>query len=559
MAAYEGLQSGRPVVINAPTGMGKTAAVLAAALKFAHEVGLRVHYAVRTRSELGPPVRELLRLARRGVSVDFAVLTSKQAMCCYHGMRHIGYQEFLAECRALRLMGRCSYFPPATHEVPPGPPAAFAAAACAAGSCPHEVAKAKAAGARVVVSTYYYVFTQERMPLKDSVLIVDEAHSLYDSVAALNSAKLTASQLRSAAREARDLGRLEDAQALARLAAYLRRAPLGPVEAGDLLAMLAEVDAEGALMDAIRRRADAGGSPYTPLVAVKGLKDALAGASRHWVEVREEDGEKALLVWPADPAAIVRSAAAEAARTIYMSGTLPIRLFAESMGIGEYSQVDIPLTRFVPPANFRAIVDLGVTTRYAERGEEMYLAIAGRLAALVRAVPGGVLALFPSYAVMRAVRRYLRLAIPHWYEEPGLEVEAADLPERFFVGAVAGGRLAEGVEYTRDRNLLAAVALVGIPYPEPNAWMDRRVESLRPRLGEGAWRAVYLYQAVVRIRQAVGRLFRGPQDRGVIAFLDRRYAEPDVACELEDLLANRTAVSTEEELERAASEFFASV
>lgn len=557
LATYEGLQGGRAVVINAPTGVGKTAAVLAAALKFAQEVGLRIHYAVRTRSELGPPVRELQRLARRGAAVDFTVLTSKQAMCCYSSLRRIGYQEFLAECRALRLMRQCRYFPPATLDVQPGPPSTFAVAACALASCPHEVAKERARWVKVVVSTYYYVFTTERAPLKDAVLIVDEAHSLYDSVAALNSARITATQLKAAAKEARDLGREADAQALAKLAAYVRRAPPGPVNAEDILAILGEADIDGAVEEAIRRRTSYGWSPYTPLIAVKGIRDTMSSVVRHWVEVGAEDGEKALVAWPMDPASVVRSAAAEAARTVYMSGTLPVRLFAESMGIGEYSQVDIPLTRFVSLGNFRALVDLGVTTRYVERGEEMYLAMAGRLAALIRAVPGGVLALFPSYVVMRAVRRHLKLAIPHWYEEPGLELDVEGLPDRFFIGAVAGGRLAEGVEYTRGgKNLLSAVALVGMPYPEPSPWLDRRVELLRPRLGEGAWKAVYLYQAIVRIRQAVGRLFRSPEDRGVLAFLDRRYAEPEVANELADLLSGARAVNSEAELERAVAEFF---
>jgi len=169
-----------------------------------------------------------------------------------------------------------------------------------------------------------------------------------------------------------------------------------------------------------------------------------------------------------------------------------------------------------------------------------------------------VLAVFPSYEVMKAVRKYLRFSIPHWYEG-GDGVSWGSLPEKFFIGAVARGRYTEGVEYTvGGKNYLTTVVVVGVPYPEPSPYLGRRVEALRPRMGDLAWSAVYLYQALVSVRQAVGRLFRGPNDRGALIFLDRRYAEPEVWNNLRDILEGSLIVHNVEEAADALEAFFTS-
>jgi len=55
-AVYHGLLEEKPVLINAPTGLGKTAAVLTATLRYLLDTETSVHYVVRTRAELEPPV-----------------------------------------------------------------------------------------------------------------------------------------------------------------------------------------------------------------------------------------------------------------------------------------------------------------------------------------------------------------------------------------------------------------------------------------------------------------------------------------------------------------------
>jgi len=555
LTVYEALRRGQPALINAPTGLGKTAAVLSAAVKYALETGVKIHYAVRTRNELVAPLRELARLRERGVEVDYVVIKSRQDMCCYAQMKKVEYLAFLAECNLLKAMGKCEYYPPKEVDAPLRDADTYVKYLCALHTCPYEYAKERLDKATVVVSTYYYVFGRERN-LKGKVLIVDEAHALFDSVANIYTLTATEQDLRAAYRECRKYGLVEEAGAIYRLLTLVRKAS---GEVSDLLGELETADLDAAVREIVKRKIEEGKSPYTPLLLIRELRNALKSRLGYIAEVRTVDSLKSLVLTPIDPVSIVRKAVEEAENVIYISGTLPIKLFSDVLGLRDYHSLDISFRQYIPRENYISVIDVGVTTRYQERGEEMYLKLAERIATVVNLSPGGVLAVFPSYEVMKAVRKYLRFSIPHWYEGDN-GVSWGSLPEKFFIGAVARGRYTEGVEYTvGGKNYLTAVVVVGVPYPELSPYLDRRVEALRPRLGDLAWSAVYLYQALVSVRQAIGRLFRGPNDRGALIFLDRRYAEPEVWNNLKDILEGSLIVNNLEEAADELEAFFTSL
>ena len=556
-AVYRGLLEEKPVLINAPTGLGKTAAVLTAALRYLLDTERSVHYVVRTRAELEPPVRELSKILNRGVDLDYVVIKSRQDMCCYSSLKKLDYLEFLAECSLLKRMGRCAYSPPREVQAPLRSVSTYVKFLCASQSCPYEYAKQKMSGAKLVISTYYYVFGREHADLKGRVVIIDEAHSLFDAVTQLHSIVLSEGDLRTAYKEAKKYGFLDEAAKIYRLLTFIKRSA-GAVDVGDVLGLVADLDLENAIWEITKRKTEEKVNPYTPLLLVKELRDALRGRLRYHAEVRGENLAKTLALYPLDPTALIKESLRGVKNVVYISGTLPMSIFAESLALSDFVKLDISFSDFIPRHNYLSVIDVGVTTKFEERTEEMYLRIAERLATAINLSPGGVLAMFPSYDVMKGVRKYLKISIPHWYEGPQ-EVDWENLPEKFFIGAVARGRYVEGVEYVKDgKNLLSTVVVVGVPYPEPSPYLDRRVELLRPRLRERAWSAVYLYHAVVSTRQAIGRLFRSPEDRGVLVFLDRRYAEPELWNELKDVLTGSLIVSHLEEAAEKTAEFFTS-
>ncbi len=538
-AVHRVLTNGGRLLINAPTGLGKTAAVMAAVVQYITENGGRVHYVVRTRNELTPPLRELARIRKRGLDVNYLVIKSRQDMCCYRELKRLNYLEFLAECNFLKKRGLCKYYPPRDVEQ--------VGDLCQSNICPYEYAKERFAKAPLVLSTYYYIFGGEKIA-REKVVIVDESHALLDAVVNIHTAKVSIDDIKAAHRECRRYGFQEVAKGLYDLLNLIKK-KRSDVEIREILSPL---QLEEALWEIARRKAREGKTPYTPLLAIREFNRKLRERKLH-VEIEPDS----LVAMPTDPERIVTSALEGAHGVVYVSGTLPVHSFAEILGITHYDVVDIPFSKYIPRENYLSVVDMGVTTRFQERGEEMYLKIAERLATIINMSPRGVLAVFPSYQVMRGVRKYLKIAIPHWYEDG--EVELENLPEKFFGGVVAGGRYAEGVEYVKNGvNLLSIVVIVGVPYPEPSPYLERRVETLKPRLKDKAWSAVYQYRAVVQVRQAVGRLFRSPRDEGVLIFLDRRYVEVELWESLKDVLAGSLLVNHVGEVRREVEYFLLS-
>ncbi|WP_243665993.1 DEAD/DEAH box helicase family protein [Vulcanisaeta sp. JCM 16159] len=74
---YDALSSGKVALIEAPTGVGKTASALAASLAYAEEDNAKVLFLIRTKNEAQAPIRELRRLRDRGVNVDFVIIRNR--------------------------------------------------------------------------------------------------------------------------------------------------------------------------------------------------------------------------------------------------------------------------------------------------------------------------------------------------------------------------------------------------------------------------------------------------------------------------------------------------
>jgi DNA excision repair protein ERCC-2 len=87
------------------------------------------------------------------------------------------------------------------------------------------------------------------------------------------------------------------------------------------------------------------------------------------------------------------------------------------------------------------------------------------------------------------------------------------------------GTLTEGVDYRGDR--LAATVISGVPIINTAA---ARTEAVRTayeaRFGDG-FRTALLVPAVRKARQAIGRVIRGPDERGVRVLLDERYGSQE--------------------------------
>ncbi|MCM8743937.1 ATP-dependent DNA helicase [Pseudomonas koreensis] len=149
--------------------------------------------------------------------------------------------------------------------------------------------------------------------------------------------------------------------------------------------------------------------------------------------------------------------------------------------------------------------------------------------------PGNYLAFFSSFDYLQQVLTLLAERHPHitlWQQSRGMAEEQRQAfldqftAESQGVGfAVLGGAFGEGIDLPGARLIGAFIATLGLAQLNPvNEQLKRRMAAI---FGAG-YDYTYLYPGVQKVVQAAGRVIRTRQDRGVVMLIDDRFAEPRI-------------------------------
>ena len=179
-----------------------------------------------------------------------------------------------------------------------------------------------------------------------------------------------------------------------------------------------------------------------------------------------------------------------------------------------------------------------ISTRLRDR-EASVAPIVAELAGQYRRRPGNYLAFFSSFAYLERVRTAFGEAhptIPAWAQTRGMAEPERDAflarftPEGQGIGfAVLGGAFAEGVDLPGERLIGAFIATLGLPpFDDFNEALKARLQA---RFGRGDDYA-YRVPGLIKVVQAAGRVIRGPEDRGTVVLMDDRFARCEVRARL---------------------------
>ncbi|GAB6878062.1 ATP-dependent DNA helicase [Halorubrum gandharaense] len=143
---------------------------------------------------------------------------------------------------------------------------------------------------------------------------------------------------------------------------------------------------------------------------------------------------------------------------------------------------------------------------------------------------GNVLVGMPNYGEAEWMAGALdeRLDKPVLLDESSGDRATESLKDDFFAGegkvlvTSLRGTLTEGVDYRGDR--LAAAVVCGVPIINTARPRTRAVITAYDRRFDSGFETALTVPAVRKARQAVGRVIRGPEERGVRVLLDARYA-----------------------------------
>jgi DNA excision repair protein ERCC-2 len=218
-------------------------------------------------------------------------------------------------------------------------------------------------------------------------------------------------------------------------------------------------------------------------------------------------------------------------------------LFSATLSPGEYYRdlLGLPAdTRFRSlPAPFKADqlrvhFTPDISTRKPDR-ERSLAPIAQLIARQYREKPGNYLAFFSSFAYLNQVSGALSDSapdIPQRVQRPGMSgpqrqefLEAFSEDSEGVAFAVLGGIFGEGIDLPGNRLIGAFVATLGLP-PFDN-WHEILRQRLEKRFQAGH-AYTYLIPGMQKVVQAAGRVIRTEDDRGVIWLIDDRFMQPGI-------------------------------
>ena len=530
------------LLAHAPTGLGKTAVALTAALETAVEENAMVLFLTSRQSQHAIAVetaRAIWRKRRIGV-VD---LIAREDMCLAE--RSVppcqdGRACFFAHARCGQAADVLLEYPLHVQE---------ASRTCLRErACPYTSALMAARSADLVIGDYNQAFSSnpslpERLgrPAKNVILVVDEAHNLPARVMENFSASLDRAHI-DAAMSSQSLHHFRDDLAIlgdawdgaskgGRLDADALDGPLKRSMGVDCGGLAEEIG------ETLRRKGERG---HRELVSF------LSAWSSNGM-VRYADGSPARLhARMVDPSAVCREVFSRVRSALIMSGTLhPPSMFADILGVEGAICREYPSP--FPPENRLVLTWGGITSRFRTRNEAFFRNTAARLAEVCRSTPGNVAAFFPSYDMMERTREHLQAAGRNLVterrgfgkNEQDALVEALARSGDNLLMATLGGALYEGVDFRN--NSLSAVVVVGLPLAPPSkeniAYREHLERRFGPRKGE-----LYstTYPALIKVLQAAGRAIRSERDRAAIILMDDRYQAPGVRSAMPtDLLTER--------------------
>ncbi|MCM2357320.1 MAG: ATP-dependent DNA helicase [Geobacteraceae bacterium] len=556
-AIEQGMTGGQPMLIQAPTGLGKTVGVLYPVLKEALGRGQKVVYVTPKNSQ--HPVAEdaVSRFREAGAPVKSLSITAKGKICfkneplctpdyCEyardyyakveaHRLREILAKKRRLKARTFRDLGEA-------YEV-----------------CPFELQFDAAPEADVIICDYNYVFAPRSANGRITEvgvdqagkpnLVIDEAHNLPARAMDYYSPQLSSVLLERMRVEVRKLPTPFRREAEELLDGCLRAVASCRSGKG---AQPLRIDPPAELFIGQDARLRAFLSRYLDSDVEIEQQDVILRLCFYWAEfaaalelVVDPEREEFFTTHHPDPAggtvritccdaaAMLKGCYDEYRQVVGFSATLkPFDYYARLSGLdpgtvrtGEF------LTPF--PQELRKILIIPqISTRYARR-ERNYARIADAVQRITALRRGNYFVFLPSFQFLERVLALFQPAegfavLRQEREMKAARVEAVldhlragSVPTIVF--AVQGGSFAEGIDYPGE--MVIGAFVVGPPLPNYDLEREQMRTYYQRRYGAG-FDYAYTIPAMAKAIQAAGRVIRSETDRGLIVLMDKRFVEP---------------------------------
>lgn len=588
----------------------------------------KIFFASRTHSQLSQVADALAKL-RINEPVRFTALASRKQLCIHPEVKPLNSVSQMNEkCADLQKHSECFFRNRATivrnqalgqimdiEEL-----ARFGKAKQA---CPYYAARETSQFAEVVALPYPLLLSERNraalgIDLTDSVVIIDEAHNLIDTITALHSASLSGNTTNRALRGLQHYNlrvgpRLSPGnrrkvcqiiKLIESLSAYF--ASLDDVKPGTPIDKLKLFSGNLDMLDiqelstfvhssklvfkvdsylrsiSTDEQAQQSSSLSTVMDFILVATDPISeGKLFHDIE------EKTIILryLVLDASQAFKTVVEEAKIVVLAGGTMePVSEFTDFLvpSVDKSLVVTKSYDHIVSKSQLMVAPISKLRFTFASRNDPKIISGLGELLLRITSnVPGGVVAFFPGY-------KYLAQVVKAW-ESSGLSKcleqqkrlftelsSSSDVFQKYSVHAlnrrgkgalllaVVGGKLSEGINFSDD--LARAVVMVGLPFPNAfsaemvakRTYIEQRaMKERRKPQPEAVEEAKQYYEnlAMRAVNQSVGRAIRHINDYAAIFLIDERYSLPKIQNKLSKWI--RDSISTQDEdLEDRIRRFF---
>jgi len=552
---YKCIQDGKRLFAQAPTGTGKTMGVLYPAIKSLAEGTIeRIFYLTAKNTTQAVAENAYRLLSLQGLRLRVLTLTAKDRIC----------PHLIRDCnpdKCVYIQGYAQRSKKAVKELIKKTDVYnrdnITATAMKHSLCPFELSLDIALHCDLVICDYNYVF-DPRVSLKrffqqktreDTLILVDEAHNLFDRAREMYSASIDKKEILDMARKVKkDLPSVHKAlRGISKtLSSLEKKTSEEMTEAGGvyyyvsrdfpdsitgpLAGFISETehwmltrgdDEEEYTEDLI--------TLFFDLLHFKNISELFS--SEYRTMITGEGRELKLTLLCLDPGVMLDKVMDTARSTILFSATLsPLSYFRDILG-GRREDATLRLPSPFPRENLLVIIEDCVETRF--RCRDRYLErVARAIHQWVSGHKGNYMVFFPSYKYMADVLEIFEtlggdFRILCQEKDMDLSSRNAFLGEFDTFGditrigfCVMGGIFGEGIDLVGDR--LTGVVIVGVGLPQVCPEQEIMRGYYDEKMGSG-FSYAYTYPGINRVLQASGRLIRSETDRGALLLIDSRF------------------------------------
>lgn len=548
---YHAVKKEEQLIMEAPTGIGKTMAAVFPAVK-AMGNGLTQKFFYLTAKTTGRAVAEkaLADLRNNGLKFKALTLTAKDKICFNPGRACNG-----EECEFARgFYDRINEAVETTFQQETLTRDAVETAARSFNVCPFEFSLELSLWVDAIICDYNYAFdprvylrrffAEEGMEKKYTFL-VDEANNLVDRSREMFSAELLKKSFLDLRRSVKKdipkmfqaLGKINSRLVQLRKECKEERGAAAretyPDEFLPLLRRFIRVTEQWLGRNIGTAYRDEILTLYFDVSWFLKVTDFYSGNYATCLE--ETDDDFRVKLFCIDPSTLLTEAFLRCSSAIFFSATLsPVDYFRQVLGCAPEAK-EMKLPSPFPWPNLCLPVADRISTLYKYR-EQTKMDVAKTIDTLVKQHAGNYLVFFPSYKYMKSVHGLFAVMNPFkkiLVQSPGMtEGERDEFLETFSVDnaakgktlvgfAVMGGIFGEGIDLVGDR--LSGAVIVGVGLPGISLERELIKEYFANLQGTG-FEYAYLYPGMNRVFQAAGRVIRTDSDRGVVLLIGQRFS-----------------------------------